>query len=305
MEQVTGELYGQVQADVNDPEFLRKFQAGLKNSKSFRYLQLPPGNYGEFGDQDGLAQKLIEVDLPTELKAYETATALFEDQSVYPFQSASSLSCAKGLIFHAGMCSAMLNFALNEGSKKGFVPLADARPYGDLLGAKYVRAVNKLKPAKNKIQVTDLTFAIFGELVPTELLDKLDFPDIIRYRKASEKYREAFLERVAVLHAKQDPFGADSDYAAEIDKLVTTEILPAAREFRNKLQTTRETLFGTLVKGAIGAPIVPVLLGVLGYLSLGNLLTAAGVYIAKAAIDQILAEQAIRRQCSISYILSD
>src|SRR5260221_8678680 len=60
---VTGELYGQVQADINDPEFLRKFQDGLKSSKIFRFQQFPPGNYGEFGDQDGLAQKLIAVDL--------------------------------------------------------------------------------------------------------------------------------------------------------------------------------------------------------------------------------------------------
>jgi len=156
----------------------------------------------------------------------------------------------------------------------------------------------------NEIQLTDLTFAIFDELVPTELLERLDIGQVIRYRKASEKHREAFLEHVAVLHAKQDPFGTEGDYAAEINKLVITEILPAAREFRNKLQTTRETLFGALVKEAIGAPNVPVLLGLLGYLSLGNLLTAAGVYVAKAPIDQTLAERGVRRECSISYILS-
>ena len=304
MGQVTGELHGQVQADVNDPEFLRRFQLGLKNSEGFRSVQLPPGNYGEFGDQDGMIQKLTTVDLSTELKPYGSATALFEDQNVHLFRAADSLSCAKSLVFHAVMCSTKLNFALSEAAKRGFVPLADARPYGDLLGAKYTRAIRNLEPAKNNLQLTDFMFAIFDELVPTELLDKLDFPDVMRYRKASEKDREAFLEHVAVLHAKQDPFGTGNDYATEIHKLVMTEILPAAREFRNKLQTTRETLFGALVKGAIGAPVVPVLLGVLGYLSLGNLLSAAGLYIAKAAIDQILAERAIRRECSISYILS-
>jgi len=301
MGQVTGELYGQVQADVNDPEFLRRFQLGLKSSEGFRYLQLPPGNYGEFGDQDGITQKLTTVDLSTELKNYGTATALFEDQNVHLFRPADSLSCAKSLIFHAVMCSTKLNFALSETAKRGFVPLADARPYGDLLGTKYTRAIRKLEPAKNKIQLADLMFTIFDELVPTELLEKLDFPDVIRYRKSSEKQREAFLEHLAVLHAKQDPFGTDSDYAAEIDKLITTEIRPAAREFRNKLQTIHETLFGALAKGVIGAPVV---LGVLGHLSLGSLLTASGVYVAKAALDAILADRAARRECSISYILS-
>lgn len=44
----------------------------------------------------------------------------------------------------------------------------------------------------------------------------------------------------------------------------------------------------------------PFFLASCGYLSLGNLLTAAGVYVAKAAIDQILAERGVRRECSIS-----
>ena len=48
--------------------------------------------------------------------------------------------------------------------------MADAKPYGDLLGAKYARAISKLEPAKNKIEMTDLIFAIFDELIPPERL---------------------------------------------------------------------------------------------------------------------------------------
>ena len=55
------------------------------------------------------------------------------------------------------------------------MPLADANPYGNLLGAKYARAVEKLEPTKSGIQATDLSFAIFDELVPDELLEKLKF----------------------------------------------------------------------------------------------------------------------------------
>ena len=53
-----------------------------------------------------------------------------------------------------------------------------------MLGAKYARAINKLEPAKNKIQVTDLTFAIFDALVPSEHLEKLTMEDVIHYRLA-------------------------------------------------------------------------------------------------------------------------
>jgi hypothetical protein len=73
-----------------------------------------------------------------------------------------------------------------------------------------------------------LSFAIFDELIPSERLEKLTIEDVIRYRKASEKEREAFLEHLAVLQAKQAAIGLEGDYAGAIDKVVTTEILPAA-----------------------------------------------------------------------------
>jgi hypothetical protein len=71
------------------------------------------------------------------------------------------------------MSSAKLNFALRISAKEGFFSLADAKPYGDLLGAKYARAINKLEPAKNKIQVTDLGFATFDDLISEQRLEKL------------------------------------------------------------------------------------------------------------------------------------
>ena len=64
---VADELYEQIKADVNDLEFLKRFQNGLKTSPIFRGLQIPPGNYGAAGDHDSVAQKLITVDVVTAL----------------------------------------------------------------------------------------------------------------------------------------------------------------------------------------------------------------------------------------------
>jgi hypothetical protein len=207
----------------------------------------------------------------------------------------------------AAGCSAKVNFALNTAAHRGFVPLADANPYGDLLGAKYTRAVAKLEPAKNKIQVTDLSFAIFDELIPEERLEKLGFPEVIRYRKESEKAREAFLEYLAVLQAKQAEIGLDGDYAGGIEKLVTTEIVPAARRFTNELATIADSVFGTLAKGVVGVAGSSAALQLFGELSWEKLLglaAAAAAYVTKIGIDGILADRKARRDCSISYILS-
>jgi hypothetical protein len=185
----------------------------------------------------------------TDLKTYESPIALFEDSAVQPFDVSNPVARAKFLIFDAVECSSKLNFALNVGTKEGFIPLADANPYGDLLGAKYARAIKKLEPAKNKIQVTDLSFAIFDEVVSAQRLEKLTIQDVIRYRKASESAREAFLEHLVVLQAKQASIGPEGNYAGIIDKLVTTEVLPAARSFKNKLDTIGDNMFGKLATG--------------------------------------------------------
>src|SRR5258708_4854767 len=155
--------------------------------------------------------------------------------------------------------------------------------------------------------MTDLTFAIFDELISADRLKKLSLVDVIRYRKASEKAREEFLEHLEGIDTKQATIGVDGDYAGAIDKLVNAEIKPAARTFRNKLQTIDESLFGAIAKGVIGAVSGSSLITVFGDLSwekLAVLAGAAGAYVARSTIDAILAKRAARRDCSISYVLS-
>lgn len=303
---IRNDSYDQIKADVNDLEFLRRFQRGLKTSATFRGHVIAVGDYGEFGDQDDVAQKLIDVDLAADLTSHETPIALFEDSGSRPFHPSAG-GIAKTLIAKAVICSARLNFALVVGTKEGFIPLADGDPYGHLLGAKYARAISKLEPAVNKIQLTDLSFAVFDELVPRERLQRLNLADAIKYRKASEKPREEFLEHLTILQTRQSAIGLDGDYAGAIATLINTEIKPAARTFKNKLQTIYESLFGAVAKGAIGAVGGSSAMTVFGDLSWPKVMGLAGTaaaYVAKATIDAILAERAAKRECSISYLLS-
>ena len=111
---VPDEFYEQIKADVNDLEFLKRFQSGLKTSPVFRSLQIPAGNYGAAGNQDSVVQKLIAVDLVTALETYESPIVLFEDSTILPFDVSNPVAPAKWLIFQAAMCSSKLNFALRR-----------------------------------------------------------------------------------------------------------------------------------------------------------------------------------------------
>jgi hypothetical protein len=304
---VRSEWYDDVKADVNDPEFLKRFQNGLRRSPAFRRLQVVPGNYGEYGNEESVAQKLMAVDLSADLKTHESPMALFEDSTIRHFDLSTPVGCAKQLIADAVTCSAKLNFALKAGTRQGFLPLADANPYGDLLGAKYARAVEKLEPAKNKLQVTDLSFAIFDELIPAARLEALSLKDAVRYRKASEKAREEFLEHLGVIQTKQASVGIDGDYRGTIDKLIDTEIRPAVRTFKNKLRSIDESLFGAIAKGVVGGAGGSSVVTLFGDLSWQRILAVGGAavaYVTNALIDAYLAERAAKRECSISYILS-
>jgi hypothetical protein len=301
---VGGDWYKKIAADVNDLEFLRRFQNGLKASATFRRLQIAPGDYGPAGNEDGVARGLIEVDLATAMKNYESPMALFETSTARPYDFSHSEGRAKTLLTDAVVCSAKLNFALDVASKPGFVPFADARPYGDLLGAKYARAIKSIGPMT--LPITDLSFAILDEVLPDQKLRQLRLIDVIRYRKNSEDAREAFLEHLSTIQQKQGQIPRDGDYESALKKLIETEIRPAVRVFRNKLETVYESLFGSLAKGVVGV-VGGSVLSVFGDLSWEKVLLLAGggaVYLAKSSIDALLAERAVRRECSISYILS-
>ena len=239
--------------------------------------------------------------------------ALFEDAEIAQYKLSTPVGCAKQLVSEAVICSAKLNYALDVCAKQGFYPLADSNPYGDLLGAKYARAISSMEPAKNKIQITDLSFAIFDELISTERPRQLSLKDVIEYRKKSQASREEFLEHLALIQSKQAAIGLDGDYAGAITDLVNSEIKPAVRTFKNKMKTIDEALFGAIAVGAIGglaafdASATGSMLTVFGDLSWLRILSLAGSlagYVAVPTMVSILAERAAKRDCSISYILS-
>jgi hypothetical protein len=306
---VEGPFLDQIKADVDDPQFLSRFQDGLKSSLTFRRLHIAPGNYGECGNEQNVYEMMSGVNLETDLSTHGTPSNLFFDGRIGSFDPSTATSRAKTLVETAVHCSAKINFALNSAAK-GFVPLADEGPYGDLLGAKYARAIGQLEPRKTHIQVTDLSFAIFDKLVPSGRLEKLSMEQVIDYRKKSENAREAFLEHLVVLQAKQGEIGSDGDYAGTIEKLVVTEILPAARKFKNDLDAVSDQIFGKLAIGVVtGVAGITgnSILQFLGDLSLEKILSLAAIaagYVSAVGIQAIMNEHKARRECSISYILS-
>lgn len=303
-----GDLLEQILSDIDDLEFLLRFQSGIKSSNTFKSIQVPKGNYGESGNADDVANKLGNVDIAVVFENYKSAKELFYDDKVKPFDLSTPLGSAKQLISTAALCAANLNFALAEGAKNDFIPLADAAPYGELLGAKYRRAVSKTHLAKNPLQITDLSFAIFDQVVSTESIDGMSIKEVVAHRKSSQKAREEFLELLSLIRDKQANIDVGSDYAGEINKIIKSEILPAAHDFRVRLEAIDDSFKGALAKGTIGffgsSGALMSIFADLSWTRLIGLAGGAAAYVGNAAIDTFLEKRAIKRECSISYLLS-
>lgn len=305
------EILEQVAGDINNPIFLARFQAGLGTSTTFRDIEIVPGNYGESGMQEDLVKTLRELNLAEGLSQHESAMALLVDGKVQPFRTRTTTEQARVLIHAAARCSLNINVALQASSRNGMTPFADAAPFGDLLGSKYHRAIATANKALPTVQLTDLSFKIFDELIPSAVLEKMNFSDVVRYRKESAQARDEFLEHLFILQAKQGTIKPEDDYNAAVSKIVMTEIMPAATTYRKKLEGIGETFLGSLVKSAWTAvgtiPVGAVGLTLFGALSWPHLLALAGpaaAVVGNAAIDALLASRTATRECAISYILS-
>jgi hypothetical protein len=181
-------------------------------------------------------------------------------------------------------------------------------PYGSLLSAKYSRAFSSGSFVDRKeIKAIDLSLAILVELVPPEVLTIITIDDAIRYRKESESARDAFLECLLAIRAKVNRIPAEDDYAATINKIITAEVRPAAREFCNKLDTIYDRFLGNIKRAAVVALGSPGIIQIFGDITLQQLLLygviPAAAYVVQEGIGALVETKAASRDCALSYLL--
>jgi len=299
---VGGELLQRVTADIADQEFLRAYQQGIRESDNFCETQIARGNYGNGETHETIARKFAALDLDS----IKDPMALLKDNSIRPFDLTSDNGMLKNFLHHAVECSAVMNFALYIGSNEGITPLADALPFGNLLGAKYRRAIGALNPRENP-RFGELSFAIFDEVVPAEAIGALSFKEVVNYRKTSENEREAFLEHVLHLESQLRGIPIDEDYPSTVSRFVTEEVAPAAREYRNKMRKVYETLFGSVVKSvtttAAGAGIVQVFAD-LSWANLLKIAAVGGAALVKHGVDAAIEARAVKRETALAYLIN-
>ena len=121
------------------------------------------------------------------------------------------------------------------------------------------------------------------------------------------------MEHLQVLQTKLGQVPPDAEYAALINKVITTEVRPAAREFRDQLDTIYEKLFGKIAGAAIatagsaitwaGSSAAVQILGDITWQKLLAFPLAAAAYVGPKAVDALVEMRAVSRECALSYLL--
>ncbi|MFT4060663.1 MAG: hypothetical protein QM652_14105 [Legionella sp.] len=299
------DIMEKVVSDLSDASFIENYRDGLSKSKTFRNQQFPEGDYGSFGNTQKELIKLFEnIDLS---RLDNSNTVEFLKQNFSPFDITNPDAVNAFLLQRIALCSAQLNFSLMKGARSGFIPLADATPYVNLLNTQYKRAAKNLENSDTIVSIADLGFAIFDELISNESIESMDIRKVVEYRKKSENAREEFLEYLASIQVKQASLLTHENYLQGITTLIKTEITPAVTNFRKRLETINEGFTSSLLKGGIeGAAVFSGIhiFADITWLQIVALVGASSRYVLKAAVDNYFAARALRRESSISYLLS-
>jgi len=300
---VTGELMTRIEADISDQVFLLEFQKGLSSSERFRDLQIAPGNYGQGRTNLSISEQLVGLDLQKVTNPVE----YLDRVDIHPFDTSTEDARVRFLITEAMFLSAKMNFALHVDAEYGFSPFADAPPFQRLLSVKYRRAMKNVAEGLGlPVSMTDICSALIDELFPPEVWKNVNVRELVEYRNASEIPREGFLESLSGLEEVVGKVDPNADYSQVVGDIITRELLPAAKTFRNKLRTIHEKLFGTVAKDILTAAGGMAAVQVFGDLSWTTLARIGGLFgaaIGRAAIEALITKRGARRDCAISYLL--
>jgi hypothetical protein len=295
--------YEAIRADLANPAFVKNVLEGLQHSDVFagRFL-LPTGRYSVTRSEgvEHLGSQIRAALLADDRLWQPPPDAELEWPLMFDIESdIGRLNTLKMILTYA---SIQVSSSHMVAAKEGIAPVTDD-PYLSRLLA--MRAVAPL-PDGTSIMAPFLGIEMTKIVIPDEVLDKLEIPALIAYRKeAAPAYRAWAIDiNRAAAEIANVPI---VDAAAEVQKIIAKELGPGLIEYRHAMESARDKLFGDLMKRIIG-PINVSALSV-AYVAQGwpGLLAAIAVGAMPIVVPPLIDFNAARRDAarkhSVSYLI--
>lgn len=252
-----------LQRDFDDPEYRRILLDGFEKSESFakKLIQLD-GNYrGVSGTQIRQAlladHSLVSTPMSTEA----------DIQAMFKIDTSDDRADTLRLLIEK--TSATLTAAMIVSDQTGLLPVTDEEYTARLLAR---RMEQQSTPSTNELVAPFLSFEVAKCAVPDELLENVQFEEIVEYReKAIEPYRR-WSEEIEKLSDAIDTLDP-SEAVEAIPNLLREEVIPQIRAFRDEMAGIRDNMWGEMVN-RISRWEIPTMS--IGYLSSISPLSALG-----------------------------
>lgn len=299
-------------ADVLNPDFVRVFLDGIRDSDAFacKYLQRA-ANYG-----NGITGTQLRQILVADETLYQTRFDLSAKQPpsimYHPETAEGRKAVAQTLLVDA---SIRITSALLMADELDALPIADDNTHPQLLA---LRVSNPRYVGETPSLAPFLGLQFVRAVIPDEAMKRIKFEDIISYREQSKDVYAAWNVEISNVAAKI----GDADLRTPGDtvrKIIATDLRPKIIEYENEMASIRDKLFGELIKSVITWELPTLSIGCVAHLGFTGALAAfatvanAGAIVgaltagAKATVphlvDYVASRRAAKRNHAVSYVV--
>ncbi len=194
----------------------------------------------------------------------------------------------------------LLNKFLLAAHSLGYIPITGKRYIHGLISEKYMYSVQKLRTnhpelvssslLKKAIKLNPIVDKIVSVLVPDDELEKRTEADIAKFKERNRKLFERYSYTTRKLVGEVSLLPLDSDFEAQVEELIQTEVWKEKREIEEELRSAWKAVFRSAIKGAAGALVG---VGVSPFFSLGAI-TLASVVAASTAVAPWVVEELLK-----------
>jgi hypothetical protein len=284
--------------DLANPAFRGAFLRGLQTSDdfAFKFLQLKADYGPPAGTGENIRQALLND------PALEEAEISGPRLQGRPFQIDTANGRLDTLRMLLTEASVRLTGTLAVASETGLLPVADDPIIAELFamrssGKEYVGGTASLAPW--------LGLEVATAVVPDEALAKLNYTDILDYRKTAKDAYNNWFVTINKWASEIDAM-TPAEVAKHLQKLQAEKINPSIIEYRSEMKAIAEKLWGDLLKTFARYPIPALSLGYVFDFSPAKLLMTAAAALSPAIpalVDYLQANRNLDRKHASAYLI--
>ena len=236
--------------EIEDPRFSKIFFEGFKSDENFRNLFIQPNANYVKGKGYEISDVIIKMDLgnkPYDLNHYKNLT-------VEPFNPIDPKSLEETFAHFLIQASMKLNICCVISHENDLIPFTEYPTLERLMALRHKRIIEKGEPPERQenAKLSYLSQKIFQQIIPTDLIEKASFEQIIDFRKETRDKYINFRKYLMKLNTNIESETWNDDFEKEINNILINEVIPAVDQFQNECKRIWEKMFGSIAKKLIG-----------------------------------------------------